>query len=254
VMENIWLVNDFEEEPYHAGMFAVSGATNSIIEWDPPLYSQGQPDAGIVYVEPTVEYSTVGFRMRPTRKEEIAVLGSLALTHHLHSPQNLFNSIRYSNELFNQSGIVLSRALIDDLARSLQLWGSLSASYSDLPREDEYPQLEAVHPLTSSAYDQLAVIPTPTKEAIQNVLNLFANFVSYTVTAGLPSLRLTLLEDSSYLLEWTFEDRRLGFSFEKDPRDSGWYFVLFATLSERSESGTMDQLEMGRLIKMMLNR
>ena len=254
MMEQIWLENNFEEEPYDAGMFAVSGATNSIIEWDSSLYSQGQPDAEIIYVEPAVEYPTVRFQTQPPRKDDIAVLGSLAWTHHLPSHKHLINTYRHSNELFNQSGIVLSRASIDDVARNLQHWGSFAASQANPPREDDYPQLEAVHPLTSSAYDQLAEILTPTKESIQSVLNLFVTFVSYTVTVGLPPLRLSLLEDSSYLLEWTFKDRRLGFSFEKDPKDSGWYFVLFSTSSERSESGTMDQLEMGRLVKMMVNR
>jgi len=120
------------------------------------------------------------------------------------------------------------------------------------PAQEEYLPLEAVHPLTSPVYDQLAEITTSTKEGIQSLLIKFATSVSSAVTMKLPPLRLAILEDSSYLLEWTFEDRRPGFSFEQNPKDSGWYYVYSSDSSERYESGTMDQLEMIRLIGMTL--
>jgi hypothetical protein len=113
--------------------------------------------------------------------------------------------------------------------------------------QEEYLPLEAVHPLTNPVYDQLAEITIPTKEAIQSLLIKFATSVSSAVTVKLPPLRLAIC-----LLEWTFEDRRLGFSFEQNPKDSGWYYVYSSDSSERYESGTMDQLEMSRLIGMML--
>ncbi|MBM4260079.1 MAG: hypothetical protein FJ145_01405 [Deltaproteobacteria bacterium] len=61
-----------------------------------------------------------------------------------------------------------------------------------------------------------------------------------------PPLRLAALDDGSVLLEWTFKDRRLGFTFEADPNDYGWYYVFSRGQSERYESGTMDQLEIER--------
>lgn len=155
-------------------------------------------------------------------------------------------------ELLNQSAIVWSEFSIDEWLRNSDLIESVSASYADLEEHLVASKLEAVHPLTSAVYNQLSDMPTSTKEAVQDILNKFAHSVPYPVRTKLPNLRLSLLEDSAYLLEWTFEDRRLGFSFEQNQKDSGWYFVLSNALSERYESGTMDQLEMSRLVKMML--
>lgn len=52
--------------------------------------------------------------------------------------------------------------------------------------------------------------------------------------SDLPPLRATETEDGTALIEWVFADRRLGFSLEKDPKDSGWYFV-----SSRSSGGVL---------------
>jgi hypothetical protein len=118
----------------------------------------------------------------------------------------------------------------------------------------EQQNVAAVHALTKSVYEKLAGIPKDYRDAIQGVLTQLASSVPKSDTNKLPPLRLAPLEDSSYLLEWTFEDRRLGFSFEANPKDSGWYYVYSSDSSERYESGTMDQLEMSRLLKMMLKR
>ena len=44
---------------------------------------------------------------------------------------------------------------------------------------------------------------------------------------GVPALHTTQADDGSVIVEWTFRDRRLGFSFEPNPEESGWYFVWF---------------------------
>ena len=52
--------------------------------------------------------------------------------------------------------------------------------------------------------------------------------------SDLPPLRATQTEDGGALIEWIFADRRLGFSLEEDPKESGWYFV-----SSRSSGGVV---------------
>lgn len=65
------------------------------------------------------------------------------------------------------------------------------------------------------------------------------------------TLRAIDANDGSVLIEWTFEDRRLGFTIEPEVKDSGWYFVLSNASSQRFEAGSLDQLELPRLVKAM---
>ena len=250
----VWREDEIEDRSFNAPMLTASSTTSSIIEGETYLYSQEQRNADIIYTALAGRLVAIEHKVSPTREHEYFARPSPLGSSYESKLISLIVGSRHVYKLFNQSAVEMSRSLIDELSRNVELWGSVSSSYTNLLKEEDHPQLEAVHPLTSSAYDQLTEIPTPTKEAIQSILNQFTTFVLYTVTAGLPPLRLVLLEDSSYLLEWIFEDRRLGFSFETDPKDSGWYFVFSAASSERYESGTMDQLEMGRLVNMMLKR
>lgn len=246
-----WREHEFEDRGFDAGMLTGGGTTSSIIEGEPHLPFWKQRHADMVYVGPEGKHVIIEVKVNPRKIHEYLVWRSLLRSPYSSNRESLINAYRHACELLNQSAFVLSRSLIDELSRNVGVWEN-AAAHASLREEDQFSTLEAVHPLTRSIYDQLDAVPTGTKEAIQGVLNQFARSISHTLTAKLPPLRLAFLEDSSYLLEWTFADRRLGFSFEANPKDSGWYYVYSSDSSERYESGTMDQLEMSRLIGMTL--
>jgi len=246
-----WREHEFEDRGFDAGMLTGCGTTSSIIEGEPYLPFWKQRHADMVYVGPEGKLVISEVKVNPRKILEYLVWRSLLRTPYSSNRESLINAYRHACELLNQSAL-LSRPLIEELSRNVGVWENVSAAYASLREEDQFSTLEAVHPLTRFIYDQLDAVPTGAKEAIQGVLNQFATSISHTLTAKVPPLRLAFLEDSSYLLEWTFADRRLGFSFEANPKDSGWYYVYSSDSSERYESGTMDQLEMSRLVKMTL--
>ncbi len=71
---------------------------------------------------------------------------------------------------------------------------------------------------------------------------------------AVPTLRAMEADDGSVLVEWTLEDRRLGFTIEPEVKDSGWYFVLSNASSQRFEAGSLDQLELVRLVAAMTRK
>jgi hypothetical protein len=249
VTTDIWRNDDLEQGHFDFRLYT-SGATNSIIEGEFCLPFWKQRDADIIYVGLAERVAAIEVKISPTKDYEYFVWPSPLRNSYWSNRENLIIGYR-ALESFNQSAIVLSRSGIYELTQNLELCESVAASCASL-QEKETPPLEVIHPLTSPIHNQLAEVPTLTKEAIQDVLKQFATSVSYSPKTNLPPLRLTMLEDSSYLLEWVFEDRRLGFSFEQNPKDSGWYYVYSNDSSERFESGTMDQLEMSRLVEMTL--
>jgi hypothetical protein len=153
---------------------------------------------------------------------------------------------------FIHGGIHLSRLSIDEPFHQEEPSTPAFSAAASLWEDEDLQNGAAVHPLTKSAYRELRRIPKAQRDAIKFVLNQLAIFLPEDSSPMVRPFRLTLLEDSSYLLEWTFADRRLGFSFEPNPEDSGWYYVYSNGSSERYESGTMDQLEVGRLVAMTL--
>jgi len=249
-----WREGEFEDPGIDDQMLTAWGTTSTVIEGEPSLPFWMRRHADIIFIGPSGKMVTVEAKVSPTREHEDVVRFSPLGSFYGSEVKRVIIGYSRMAELWNQSAIVLSQSSINELSRDLEPIEGVSASYAKLQEDKEAPKLEAIHPLTGPVYNQLAVIPPPTKEAVQDILKKFATSVSDVVNTKLSPLRLSLLEDSSYLLEWTFEDRRLGFSFEQSQKDSGWYFVLSTASSERYESGTMDQLEMSRLIKMMLKR
>jgi hypothetical protein len=108
----------------------------------------------------------------------------------------------------------------------------------------------ALHPLTRSVASQLDRLPPGQAEAARRHLTDILEEVNRQDVRVVRPLRLAILDDGSALVEWTFPDRRFGFSFEREPGESGWYFVYSSGSSERYESGTMDQLDIQRMVKL----
>lgn len=247
-----WREDDFEEHGFDPRMFTSGGVNTSIIEKEPffPFWNQGAAD--IVCIRPDGRFVTIEAKVDPKIKPKHLVIWPHSWDAPWADRENLIKIQRHVYASLIDTAVVLSRSSIDEPSRQEERSASASSAYVSLWEDEEQQNGAAVHPLTRSVYEQLAGIPKATRESIQVVLNHLATSVPKDETRKLPPLRLALLEDSSYLLEWTFKDRRLGFSFETDPKDSGWYYVYSSDSSERYESGTMDQLEMSRLVRMTL--
>lgn len=70
---------------------------------------------------------------------------------------------------------------------------------------------------------------------IQKVLHLFDQG-GYDVSS-LPPLQPFFPDDGSVLFEWIFPDYRIGFSIERESKESGWYLVTNSQRGEISASG-----------------
>jgi hypothetical protein len=239
-----WREDDLEERSIDPLMFASGRANTSIIEKESFSHS-GRAD--LICIRPDGTILIAEAKLAPEAKTKYVRTWCHLSGRHW-AGRGKLNAINWHEDPFLlYTTIVLSRSTIDETFGEPEANSTLSSS-EDYEKEDA----AAVHPTTKSVYNQLTTVPGVYTQAIEAVLTQFASFVPMNEAIKLPALRLAALEDSSYLLEWTFKDRRLGFSFEPDPKDSGWYFVYSRASSELYESGTMDQLEIERLISKAL--
>lgn len=70
---------------------------------------------------------------------------------------------------------------------------------------------------------------------IQSILQIIEK--NSITTSLLPSINAFFVEDGSILLEWIFNDFRIGFSCEENIEDSGWYLITNKKFGEISASG-----------------
>jgi hypothetical protein len=95
---------------------------------------------------------------------------------------------------------------------------------------------------------------TSISEEALRVLNTIRNhLVHIQIAKILPPIRAVLAEDGSLLLEWIFNNFRIGFSIEQEIRDSGWYFVSKETYGGINASGLLDRVDIEPLIKWLIN-
>jgi hypothetical protein len=66
--------------------------------------------------------------------------------------------------------------------------------------------------------------PSVARQATDVLTRLQGAIGSFDLT-GLPSLRSFVHSDGSFTIEWRFHDRRLAFTVEHDPKETGWHFV-----------------------------
>jgi hypothetical protein len=85
---------------------------------------------------------------------------------------------------------------------------------------------EAVAAILGSAYDTLRRVGVETVqvEATKVLRRLGAALLRFDLTSA-PPVSAVMLDDGSMVLEWVFADRRLGFSVDPKPGESGWFFV-----------------------------
>ena len=67
----------------------------------------------------------------------------------------------------------------------------------------------------------------------------------------LPQLHAFAVQDGSLLIEWIFDDFRVGFSIEQNPSESSWYLVSNAKLGDINVAGDISQHESETQILML---
>lgn len=69
----------------------------------------------------------------------------------------------------------------------------------------------------------------------------------------LPSIRAVEREDNSLLIEWIFDNFRIGFSIEQKVQESGWYLVTGDKLGNIFAYGGLISENLSKLIAWLLN-
>lgn len=95
------------------------------------------------------------------------------------------------------------------------------------------------------------------KEAAKRLLGNIHNLVVRLQDAGtdfsrLPALNAFNPEDGSVLIEWTFPDYRIGFTFEQEEQESGWYLVSNVNLGQINASGYLSTVDNKMLLLWLL--
>lgn len=135
-----------------------------------------------------------------------------------------------------------------------QAWRAAIQGFLAPSSRQPRPWAPLAHPTTRQAAEFIQCLDGTRRKVAEDVLERLCAAVGALPQGELPALSAVALEDGSTLLEWTFSDRRLGFTLEPEAEASGWYFVFSNGSSERYEAGTMDQLEVPRLVAAMLSK
>jgi len=69
----------------------------------------------------------------------------------------------------------------------------------------------------------------------------------------LPQLHAFNVDDGSVLIEWIFDDFRIGFSIESEPKESSWYLVSNTNSGEMAASGYISRVDIKTLALWLIN-
>jgi len=69
----------------------------------------------------------------------------------------------------------------------------------------------------------------------------------------LPQLHAFNVDDGAILIEWIFDDFRIGFSIESEPKESSWYLVSNANSGEIAASGYISRIDIKTLALWLIN-
>lgn len=90
------------------------------------------------------------------------------------------------------------------------------------------------------------------REALYVLHALRREIAHYDLSAA-PSMTPTLLEDGSLVVEWIFDDRRLGLSFDPMSGESGWFFVSLPNCGGLRAQGSFQAFRAGLVIELAMN-
>jgi hypothetical protein len=88
------------------------------------------------------------------------------------------------------------------------------------------------------------------KDEAQRFLNKLASVFQGYYLPREPLLKFFRMDNGSILFEWVSRSCRLGFSVDADPDESGWFLVT----RELQEQGTMEELDLERVIEFFLQQ
>lgn len=88
----------------------------------------------------------------------------------------------------------------------------------------------------------------------QSVISRFEVAASQFDLTGLPPLRTSLHDDGSFTIEWRFPDRRLAFTIEHDPSESGWHLVSLPSSGDVRAYGGLSEDDLAPLLSLALRR
>lgn len=125
----------------------------------------------------------------------------------------------------------VTSAFVDDLNKHsiIVTWSKTTNSYSGIePYKTVLPSNINVF---SRIYSNILKLEDPevTKQVHQVLLNLYLSLQKISkyqsIENYLSRINLVQMEDKTALLEWNFEDFRVGFNLEPDKNDSSYFIV-----------------------------
>ena len=97
-------------------------------------------------------------------------------------------------------------------------------------------------------------IANEARRVLELIQETIATFQHLRFDLGyLPELQAFKVDDGSILIEWIFDDFRIGFSIEPDVQESSWYLVSSKNLGEISASGYISGTDIKNLILWLIN-
>jgi hypothetical protein len=137
-----------------------------------------------------------------------------------------------------------------------RIWADVLSEWR-LPATHQVQGIAMARAMTQSAYSTLHEVPSSLQQAARDLLaEITASLGDFLAPLNPAAeswpIRLAPLDDQSALLEWIRADRRLGFLLSDEQGEAGWFFVYSNGCSERYEAGTMDQLDLNRMVRMMI--
>ena len=109
----------------------------------------------------------------------------------------------------------------------------------------------ALEPLRENENPEISARARETLKSIQEKID---TLIKYKIDIlYLPKIRAFNVDDGSILLEWIFEDFRIGFSIEPIDAESSWYLVTSQKYGEISASGYISDINFKNIILWLIN-
>ena len=84
------------------------------------------------------------------------------------------------------------------------------------------------------------------------ILNIIENQLKGYAHTTLPPIRVADLDDGSIIIEWIFENFRMGFNLDSDPEKSGYFLVSKETVGGIRSSGYLRGLKIESIVQSLM--
>jgi hypothetical protein len=127
-----------------------------------------------------------------------------------------------------------------------EIYNSLDPTSSGYDAQGDYQKIlpDKINVFRKMDLELLEKVDSRIQQNIIVFLQIFAEVIidnrnSLKTFGNLPSLIISLLEDTSVLVEWGFKDFKIGFSFELNDEESSWYIVTNDKFQDANASGRL---------------